>query len=92
MVATEATLGVPVMAPAVLKERPVGSVPAVRVKVTAPLPPEEVTGVNEAAGVPTVSVVLATASVVESPALLTVRLKAVLEVAAGTALSVAVMV
>jgi hypothetical protein len=74
--------GVPLIWPVVVEKfNPVGNVPPDNAKLSVPVPPDAVTGVNDVARKPTVKIVLGTACVVVSAAF-TVRLKVLDEVCA----------
>jgi hypothetical protein len=91
VVVASADVGVPLIRPLVPEKfKPVGKVPPDSTKLSAPVPPEAVTGVNEAAA-PAVKVVLGTACVVVSAGV-TVRVAdvPVVPVAAPLALGVPV--
>ena len=79
VVVARADVGVPLIRPFVVEKfKPVGKVPPDSAKLKVPVPPDAVTGVNEAA-MPVDSVVLGTAcTVVSAP--FTVRLKVLDEV------------
>ena len=81
IVAVRAAVGVPLIRPLDVENvSPVGKLPPDSAKLSVPVPPDAVTGVNEAA-VPAVKVVLGTAwMVVNGP--FTVRLKVLDEVCA----------